>query len=58
MNAKEGAAWENSMGKKNNKTEYQNSVWWEDREKEARKGQIQKEGGTISRWIPPGQKCV
>lgn len=45
--------------KKKAKTkQYQNSVWWEDREKEARKGQIQEEGRTISRWIPPGQKCV
>lgn len=35
---------------------YRKSVWWKNRGKWARKGQIWEEARTTSRWIPPGWK--
>lgn len=49
------------MGKQHEKknTRHRKSVWWEDREKWARKGQIQEEARTTNRWTLPGWKwCV
>lgn len=57
MAKRDSTAWQKQHEKKN--TRHRKSVWWEDREKWARKGQIREKARTTNRWTLPGWKwCV